>query len=452
MTFLDRTIEKAFLQKLMNSDKLEVFILYGRRRVGKTALLNEITKNRSGVYFTGRQVTAEELLRSFSASISRILGVEGAVFSTWEGALEKVFELGKHHAHFLVMDEFQYMVEVVSSLPSILQHLIDQNLDSKLKLFLCGSSISFMEGVLSYKNPLFGRKTGYMRLKAVSFEESSAFLPELDQHSLLEAYSITGGIPLYLLLWNQKKSTWKNIVDLFLSIGSPLKEEPAFILMQELREPRMYHSILQAIAEGDRTPSDISSRIGARDSRTLQPYLNTLRSLEIVGRVTNVLERNPARTRRVKYEISDPLFRFWFTFIFPYLDAVEHQESEIIRKKFSVSFAQYVSFEFESLARRKIAEVFSLDSVGRYWKRDIEIDLLGIKDDKITVGEVKWRNREMALSDLEKLKKKCESAGIDPVRYVLVSKSGFDERLLASASKDNLTLITLDKHKGWVQE
>jgi hypothetical protein len=152
----------------------------------------------------------------------------------------------------------------------------------------------------------------------------------------------------------------------------------------------------------------------------------------------------------VKYEISDPLFRFWFTFIFPYLDAVEHQEPEIIRKKFSVSFAQYVSFEFESLARRKIAEVFSLDSVGRYWKRDIEIDLLGIKDDKITVGEVKWTNRKMTLSDLEKLKKKCESAGIDPVRYALVSKSGFDDRLIASVSKEDLYLLTLEKLRGWV--
>jgi len=452
VAFFDRAKEKALLDQLVNSDKQEVFILYGRRRVGKTALLNEITRNKKGIYFTGRQVTAEELLRSFSASVSRLLNIEGLVFATWEAALEKVFGLGKTQNVFLVMDEFQYMVEVVPSLPSILQHLIDQNLDSKLKLFLCGSSISFMEGTLSYRNPLFGRKTGYMRLKAVSFEESNDFLSELDQHSLLEAYSITGGIPLYLLLWNQKKSTWRNVVNLFLSIGSPLKEEPAFILMQELREPRMYHSILQAIAEGNRTPSDISSRIGARDSRTLQPYLNTLRSLEIVGRVTNVLERNPARTRRVKYEISDPLFRFWFTFIFPYLDAIEHQEPEIIRKKFSVSFSQYVSFEFESLARKKIAQVFSLDSVGRYWKRDIEIDLLGIKDDEITAGEVKWRNRKMKLSDLARLKKKCASAGIDPVRYVLVSKSGFDDGLLASSSRNNLFLLSFDKHKGWIEE
>jgi len=452
VAFFDRSKEKAFLDQLVNSEKQEVFILYGRRRVGKTALLNEITRNKRGVYFTGRQVTAEELLRSFSASVSQLLNTEGLVFATWEAALEKVFELGKTQSVFLVIDEFQYMVEVVPSLPSILQHFIDQNIDGKLNLLLCGSSISFMEGILSYRNPLFGRKTGYINLKAISFEESKEFLPKLDYHSLLEAYSITGGIPLYLLLWNERKNTRNNITELFLSIGSPLKEEPVFILMQELREPRVYHSILQAIAAGRKTPADISSRIGTGDSRMLQPYLNTLRSLGIVQRVTNALERNPARTRKVIYEISDPLFRFWFTFIFPYLDAIERQQLEVLQRKLSVDFEQYVSFEFEFLARKKVSQLFSLDSVGRYWKKDIEIDILGIKDSEIIVGEVKWRNKKMTLSDLRKLQEKCGSARIEPSRYILVSKSGFDESLLASSSRNSLFLLSFDKQRGWIEE
>ena len=158
--FYNREAELHALEEKVSSDKMEVFLLYGRRRVGKTALLRNAFEQKKHLFYTGRRIAATEQLKLFSQEVASLLPVSGVRFDTWQDALQSIFELSTKEPLIVVLDEFPYIAESATEIVSILQALIDSyEMKSRLKLFLCGSSISFMESLLSYNNPLFGRKT-----------------------------------------------------------------------------------------------------------------------------------------------------------------------------------------------------------------------------------------------------------------------------------------------------
>ncbi|MEJ5229675.1 MAG: ATP-binding protein [Pseudothermotoga sp.] len=448
--FINRTEEMEFIDKLINSEKREVLILYGRRRIGKTTLLREATRNKNTFFYTARKVSRTEQLEIFSKHLGNFINLGDVSFKNWEDSLRVLFNLSKNDKFIVVLDEFQYLAEGNEEVLSVLQALLDEYEDSKMKLILCGSSISFMEGILSHKNPLFGRKTALLKLNPIPFEHVKLFIPQYDYHQLLEAYSVIGGVPYYLTLWDGRKSVYENIEELFLKLGAPLKEEPIFIIFQELREPAMYQSILEALACGRNKLNEIASFIGEKDSRKLQPYLKTLTTLKLIKHVTPALLKNPHRTKTFRYEIDDELFRFWYRYIFPYKEYVEINEYQNVLKNIKEDFPQYVSVEFEKQSIQYVRKRFNLVEAGNYWAKDIEIDVLGKdKEEKIYAGEIKWRNKKVGMGEYIELRTKVQMLNIKVDHYILVSKSGFEEELLKA--KDELHLIEFTKENGWVE-
>ena len=418
--FYNREAELHALEEKVSSDKMEVFLLYGRRRVGKTALLRNAFEQKKHLFYTGRRIAATEQLKLFSQEVASLLPVSGVRFDTWQDALQSIFELSTKEPLIVVLDEFPYIAESATEIVSILQALIDSyEMKSRLKLFLCGSSISFMESLLSYNNPLFGRKTGYMKLLPLSFKHLPLFFPEKNFHHLMELFAVLGGIPLYLNLPDRSSSIWESIEKLFITLGAPLKEEPLFILMQELREPALYQSIMEAIANGCHKTNEIVSRVGLNDTRKLHPYLQTLRSLNLVKPETLPTEENPKRTRNIRYVLLDPLFRFWYYFIFPHFDEVGRGEGRRVKTKYEVQFASYVAYEFEEQARIVIKELSQPDAIGRYWKAGEKIDIYGKKGTTTFVGEVKWTNKKVGIPVLSELKRKCEVMAVKPSHCLL---------------------------------
>ncbi|MEJ5257316.1 MAG: ATP-binding protein [Fervidobacterium sp.] len=388
--FINRFEEKDFLNNLISSNKREVVILYGRRRVGKSALLKEVTKDKKVFYYTARKVSKAEQLETFSRVLGSFLKIGNVSFKTWEDALRSLFTLSTKEKVIVVLDEFQYLAENNEEILSVLQILLDEYENSMLKLFFCGSSISFMEGVLSHNNPLFGRKSAVLKLNPVSFEHLKLFIPQYDYHQLLETYSIVGGVPYHLTLWDGTKSVLENIQNLFLKLGAPLKEEPSFILFQELREPAMYQSILEALASGRNKLSEITSFIGETDSRKLQPYIKSLMTLKLIKRVSPALFKNPHRTKDFRYEIEDELFRFWYRYIFPYKENVDLNEYQHVLENIKADLTQYVSFEFEKQSTQYVKKAFNLVQAGRYWAKDIEIDILGKDNNGSQLCKIKF--------------------------------------------------------------
>ncbi|WP_368494354.1 ATP-binding protein [Marinitoga sp. 1138] len=450
MIFIDRFEEREFFEKILNSNKKEVFVLYGRRRIGKSFLLKEVTKNKNILYYTARKISPKEQLKTFSNKVGEFLKFGKISFENWEDAFRVLFEYSNRESIIMVLDEFQYLVEKNQEILSILQLLIDEFVSSKMKLILCGSSISFMEGILSYNNPLYGRKTGNLKLNPIAFKDINLFIPDNDYHSLMTIYSIIGGIPYYLQLWNSQLDILKNIENLFLTLGAPLKEEPYFILTQELRETSIYQSILEAVASGKTRINEITSFIGETDSRRIQPYLKSLQLLKIVKREYPAFTKNPHRIKNFIYKIDDQLFNFWYRYIFPHKDSVDLNDYSNVIEIIKNDLTQYVSFEFEKQSIIFLKEKFNLAEAGNYWNKNIEIDMLG-KDfeNKIYAAEIKWRNRKMNIKDFYNLKFKTEKSKISVDNFILVSKSGFEENLISLAKEEKITLIEFTKEKGW---
>ena len=239
--FYCRQKELKILSKRYDSDKFEFVVIYGRRRIGKTALINEFCKDKKTIYFPALQATAQENLKILSKSIELCKNPNARVFpeySSYQDALEEIENLSKNERIIFVIDEFPYLAKAENSISSRLQHLIDHSWsETKLFFILCGSSMSFMERqVLGYESPLYGRRTAQIYLEALHYNEIKIFNPQLSNEETALVYGITGGVPHYINRLNISKNIDEALLENFFNVSAYLFEEPENLLKQELIE------------------------------------------------------------------------------------------------------------------------------------------------------------------------------------------------------------------------
>ena len=240
--FIDRQTELHLLEERYKSDRAEFFVLYGRRRVGKTELLTQFCQDKRHVFFVA-DLDVEPVLRAaLSAAVNTtLLGPEtgGAVYSSWQD----IFMLLAQHAQaerlVVVLDEFTYLVDAHPPLASTLQRIWDSHLaHGQLMLILCGSYVGMMEkAVLGYQAPLYGRRTGQYLLEPLGFHDARAFFPAYDLADQVRAYAIFGGTPAYLRTISDSRPLPDNVVQHVLTRGTFLYGETRFLLQQELQDP-----------------------------------------------------------------------------------------------------------------------------------------------------------------------------------------------------------------------
>ncbi len=266
--FIDRERELAFLERVWTSDRAELLVVYGRRRVGKTALLRTFCAERSQTFWVA-SLSSEALLRqSFTQAVWATTHPErpepGFTYATWPRAFEALADLALTQRHVVVLDEFPYLVHAEGSVPSVLQQVWDERLQhTRLLLILCGSHIGMMEQeVLLYRAPLYGRRTGQIRLRPLPLRAATAFFPRYTPVEQIEAYAVLGGIPAYLGQFDDRVPLLTNIEHHIVAMDSYLYLEPQFLLREELREPHNYFAILQAIAQGRTRLNEIAQATG----------------------------------------------------------------------------------------------------------------------------------------------------------------------------------------------
>lgn len=252
--FIGRERELASMNKLYISDQFEFAVVYGRRRVGKTALISQFIRDKRAIYFMGVESNAKQNLENLSKNIMEFeTGIQAeTAFVSFQSALEYVFQLAKKERLILAIDEYPYVARSAKSFASTLQLLIDKYKDtSKLMLILCGSSMSYMEDhVLAYKAPLYGRRTAQMKIQPFGFWDTCRYFHNFSAEEQALIYGITGGTPQYLLQMDDRQSIEENIKNTFLNPTSSLFEEPENLLKQEVREPALYNAVITAIATG----------------------------------------------------------------------------------------------------------------------------------------------------------------------------------------------------------
>ena len=328
--FIGRDRELAVLEEFADSGKAELFVLFGRRRVGKTELLQRLCQSRRSVYFMAAQVRDQDNLRAFHQALQEGLGdplMESIRFPDWSAALTYAAERASGEPDerlVIVLDEFPYLCEANKGLPSLVQRFWDQRgKNSNLMLVLCGSQVSFMEReVLAERSPLFGRRTGQRRLEPLEPSETVQFFPNWSVHDAVLAYGIAGGMPAYLRRFDDTKPLPDNLMREVLRPEGYLFDEVQFLLRTELQNPTTYNSILAAVARGAERVGDIALAVGV-DSPTANKYLHVLRELRIVEREIPLTDPDPLRSRRGSYHISDRFLAFHFRHIQPHLSLIE---------------------------------------------------------------------------------------------------------------------------------
>ena len=441
--FIGRDRELATLNKLYKSNKFEFTVIYGRRRVGKTALINQFIEGKNAIYFMGVESNAKQNLENFSKSIIEYnTGIETETsFLSFQAALEYVFKLSEKERLILAIDEYPYVARSSKSLASTLQLMIDKYKDSsKLMLILCGSSMSYMEDhVLAYKAPLYGRRTAQMKILPFDFEETFHYFNNFSDEDKALIYGIVGGTPQYLLQMNDELSVEDNIKNTYLNPISALFEEPENLLKQEVREPALYNAIITAVATGASRMSEISSKVG-EDTNICSAYVKNLVSLGIIQKETPYGEKT---SRKSVYSIEDNMFRFWYRFIPENNSIIARGAADLAYKRIEPFMSDYMGKVFEDICKQYLWKLLltgkcpvEFSSLGRWWGNDpveksqAEIDIIAEQDKNAALfGECKWTNEKVDLGVLETLVKRSELFSYKKMHYYLFAKSGFTKGL-----------------------
>lgn len=454
--FIGRKRELAALQTQYDSGKFEFTVIYGRRRVGKTAIINEFVKDRDAIYFTGVESNAKQNLENFSQSIISYKSdfPQGSEFTSFQDAFEFIFKLAQDKRIVLVIDEYPYVAKASKSLASTLQLMIDKYKDtSKLFLILCGSSMSYMEDhVLAYKAPLYGRRTAQLKVQPFEFSEACKHFSKFSAEDKALAYGIVGGTPQYLLQLDDSLSIKENIKNIFLNSSSFLFEEPTNLLKQQVREPSIYNAIITAIAAGSTKLSEISSKVG-EDTSVCATYIRNLISLEIIKKETPYGESSGKKTI---YSIEDNMFRFWYRFVAVNTSIISRGADELAYQRIEPYLSDYMGAVFEDISKQYLWNELLNDNcpvnftdIGRWWgtnkktRQQEEIDIMGLQDKNTALfGECKWTNEKIDLAVLEKLIQRSNSFNCENKYFYLFAKSGFTKSCISKAEEmDNVTLV-----------
>lgn len=458
--FLCREQELSTLNKRYQKNTFECMIIYGRRRVGKTSIINEFSKDKPTIFFSALNASAQENLEALSQAIhsySNPDAVDAPIYPNLDSALNAITELARKERLIFVIDEYPYLAKADASISSRLQHLIDHVWEKgNLFLILCGSSMSFMENqVLGYESPLYGRRTGQMKIQALTYKEMTAFNPQLTPEQQALVYGITGGIPHYINKLNVQNNIDEALLENLFNTSSYLYEEPENLLKQELREPAVYNSIITAIAGGASRPNEISTKVGI-ESAICAKYLKVLLELGILTKTTPITEKFGKKTI---YRIEDNFFRFWYRFVPQNISAISSGRfPQIYEQAVKKHIPTYMGLVFEKMCRDYLLryETFYpilLSEIGEWWgsdaktKKEVQIDIVGTsaENDEYIISSCKFKNEKIGVDELELLKNYAKVFGKGKkYHYYIFSKSGFTTALEERANNDEVKLIKLE--------
>ena len=468
MPFINREQELKSLNEKWQLNSAQFFIIYGKRRVGKTELIKQFIKGKTAIYFLADKRTSADQLRELGQIVGNyfhdeILSKNG--FSDWIEVFSYLKPKATAEPLILAIDEYPYLTENDKSTSSLFQKGWDEYLkDTNIFLILSGSSIAMMESeTLNQSAPLFGRRTGQILVDPLNFSQSRQFFPEKNFSDFLNIYTITGGMPAYLLQFVGETDMSDDIKTKIFNKTAFLYNEVEFTLKEELRETKNYLAIICAIALGKRKLSEIVNEVGM-DKATANKYLSVLINLRLVEREVPITEDKPDKSRKGLYKISDNFFVFWFQYIFPYKSYLEMDNYDYVLEKIfgGLKYDDNVNSGFKSIAAQvyeRVAvellttwqnKIFAFERVGRDWNSNQEIDVVGFSssEKKIIFGECKWSQKPVGINIYEELKKKAEKVEWNKndrkEYFILFSKSGFTEEMIKIAKNDGVFLVEKD--------
>ena len=399
--FVDREEELRVLRERLRSDRFELVVIYGRRRVGKTRLVLESVRGSEYVYYLAVE---GDNLRYFKRVASKVVPELRYSMEDWESYFN--FLKGR----VVIIDEFPNLIREDPRVVSVFQRVVDTILKgTRTKLILLGSSVSMMSSrVLSYRSPLYGRRTASIKLGPLKFHHLRGFFPRVSWEELVEIYGLTGGVPYYIE--KVRPPFWEWLERELRRPDTFLKDEVDFLMKYEFSDVSTYKKILEAIALGRNTPKEIREYLRMRHS-DITPYLRNLVETGFIIREVPVTEG--PKSRRGRYYVADNFTAFWFRYIYPNLSAIEEGVFDVSEVR--EDYPNYLGWVFEKVGRQLLTELskrgelpFKPTRIGRWWYKDLEVDIVALnrRRRKALLVEVKWG--KLNEKDISRIKSKLE--------------------------------------------
>ncbi|HIH43594.1 MAG TPA: ATP-binding protein [Candidatus Methanoperedenaceae archaeon] len=447
--FIDRQDELSYLEKEYMEGDFKFISIIGRRRIGKTRLIEEFIRNKqNSVYFLVQEMDDMELRRSLAERLHQKLKLSFIGTPSWETIFEELFLASMDSRIILVLDEFQRFLVINRSVPSILQGAVDRHAGkSGLFLVVMGSSIGMMHRLFDYTSALYGRRTGQMNIQPINPFFLKDWFPGTSLEKIIEIYSIFGGTPKYLEDVEPKKSIMWNIKEKILSKRSILYSEPEILVKTELSDSSTYFNILKLISEGKSKPGEIAGFLTVKQT-SLSYFLSVLEhDMELVKREVAVTERKE-RSKKAIYRMSDNFFRFWFRYVYPYRSDIEIENTVHLAEKIERELNSFTGRSFEDICRVALLKPglpelpFKPVNVGSWWgfhrkngaRKEIEIDIVALNEQTkdILFCECKWQDAVNAGKVFSDLKEKAGfvewNRGTRKEHYAVFAKS-FKEKI-----------------------
>ena len=461
---IGRKKELKLLEELYNSQKFEMLILHGRRRIGKSYLLNHFSKKyqNNTVFFTADKSAEKSNVKSFCEELNNVLkfGTFLNSFETWKDVFSFFKDIELKQRLVIIIDEFTYLHSSNPAFDSILQNAIDRVLKQKnIFLILCGSEVSTIEDIIDDSTkPLYGRKTAELKLEPFSYLEAKEFFPKYSNEEALTVYSILGGTPLYLSLFDDGLSIRENIIKNCLSTTGYLFNEVENLLRMELKETSFYKNIMLAINSGASNLNTIRDKVG-EDSAKISKYISVLINLGYIKKEIPCGEKD--RIRNTLYSISDNYFAFYFAFIFKHRNILNgfispeiFYEKEMTNEKLNA----FIGKRFEDICKAYLKQQFYLgkmpfypQEIGRWWgnnpilKKQEEIDILALDDENAIICECKYTNEKFDLKQLKDLEQSALCINKENKSFIIFSKSGVTTKVEELIIDDsNYKVLTIE--------
>jgi uncharacterized protein len=407
MYFVNRTDELGALRSWWQRPAARPALVWGRRRVGKTALLQRLASETGvPVVFhtgTGEAPGAEiaNLCRQVAAALPdtyRDLAAEP--YGDWRDILDYLARAAKDSPALLVLDEFPELIAPSPALPGILRAFLDRVTGhTQLKIILSGSAIRAVDEMREYRAPLYGRFDLTLQLHPFRPHEAALMLPDLAPADRARVYGIVGGTPLYLSWWNQQAGITQNLLELAGRPGAPLLTEGQLVMATEVGAGEHTMGVLTAIAAGRTKHSEIKDAIGADPSRTLDRLLE----LRIIERILPVTEQG-TRSRRRVYRIADNYLGFYLGPLMRFRAEIERGLGKSIVRPLSAYLDEMMGPVYEEAFREHLRRMANdgllgedIVAVGSWWSdgSQEEIDAVVLAQRSLTrvpvlVGGCKW--------------------------------------------------------------
>ncbi len=457
--FFDRTRELAILDRAWQECRTQLVTMWGRRRVGKSALLSHFAQNKRAIYLYGTRASEREILAALALQASAVTGDRyvGAVpFPTWDLAFQYLETIPKDERLLIVLDEFPYICEATQGLDTLVQRWWDHiQHTTRFMLVIAGSAHSFMAGLTVYSEALHGRRTASVQVDPFDYLDAARFLQNVPAADRVRAYAFFGGMPAYLRHFDPDMNLHENLQRTLFAPGHVLYTEGDELLRTEFYMEAMYAAILRAIACGEQKPSDIARSVGKHSADEVFDYIRRLQVVRLIERETPITEWRQVRSRRSLYCLADPYLRAWFRFVWPNRSFLQlGQTAQVWEGEVAPHLDEFVARTtweevcMQHLWRRVATRTLPVDftHLGRWWDNQDEIDLVGLWQDEIRlVGECKWTAAPVDERVLASLQRKAAKLDLErPPLWVLASRSGFDDALRRRAEHGEILLIEPD--------